>query len=252
MSAVVEGTHIRSACKECGAELILSLIEPDGHVVEGPSSMLMKWAEMLLCDDCSDKWQHEKASRAGREAVEKRVREAGIPPAFRELSFDDMLATSEARKRTIDRAQIWATASDPRGLLIYGKAGAGKSRLAATALWKRLERTPCRWVSVMVLFAQLQAAFSDDQRKEALRTLRGIDGLVLDDIDKIPLGENSRSHLLVAIDQRITQEVPLLITSNLEPKALKAHFGEAISSRITGYCAAYALEGVDKRMELGR
>lgn len=240
--------HVR--CVNCDRPVDLPCREEYTGKPVRPPMLALKFARLIWCASCADRAETERLEGESQRARDDRAREAKIPPTFRGLRWEDMHASSEHRTRAIERLQEWSSSKDAGGVLLYGGVGVGKTRLAATATWARLARYRVHWVSVAVLFANLTAAFSTDERKEALRVLTGVGPLVLDDLDKIALGENSRSHLFVAIDRRITAGAPLLVTSNLTPRELAERFGEAIASRINGYCGAFELDGPDHRLAL--
>jgi DNA replication protein DnaC len=59
--------------------------------------------------------------------------------------------------------------------------------------------------------------------------------------------------LQAAIDGRMENGVPLLVTTNLSLRQIAEKYpqpeGEAIASRLFGYCRAFRVDGVDRRME---
>ena len=94
-----------------------------------------------------------------------------------------------------------------------------------------------RWAA---LSTRLRASFGDQDRAEALSALdSGSDSVVLDDLDKVPATEAGLATIFAAIDARVAEGSPLLVTMNndldglarrLDPKA--SGVGEAIASRL--------------------
>lgn len=242
-----EGWVLRPTCQDCGKQLVF---ECDTE----PNVLARKLARLFLCDECAleDDRRTEAAKASGDFA--RRLEASGLPKAAKELRWSQMIASGQ-RAQAIDAAKHWSEQEPKmaRGLLLHGPAGTGKSRLAATAAVARMQRWPVRWVSVAMLIAQLQASFSDKDRSAALKVLTGHEPLVLDDLDKVNPSETVRSQLFVAIENRITAEVPLLITTNLPIGKLEERFGEAIVSRIGGYCLGrtFLMDGADRRLQLG-
>jgi DNA replication protein DnaC len=243
----------RASCRTCGAEAFAAEIPAELHgwmrrMLEGTAP---------LCDRCSARAENEEQLRE-RER-EKRERESllrarrlasGIPARLRGLTWDDVSRGN--RPEVLAAARSFA-AGEMSGLLLGGPVGVGKTWLAAVAAWERLNCRSVRWFSVPVLFARLDLAFADEARREAVGVLAGTGALVLDDLDKVRATEYAAEQLFCAIDSRVTAGAQLLITTNLELGELAARFpqphGEAIVSRLVDYCEAFALDGLNHRLE---
>jgi DNA replication protein DnaC len=131
--------------------------------------------------------------------------------------------------------------------------GVGKTHLAAALARERTRHTSLRWFSVPTLFALLALSFQSSGRDEALSVLAGSQTLVLDDLDKVRATEYAAEQIFCAIDNRLTAGAGLLVTTNLTLSEIAARYpepyGEAIASRLAGYCETFALDGPDRRME---
>lgn len=224
---------------------------PYEKVVESIRGIVARYPP-TLCDRCYSEQEAAAERETRARQFEEQVRHAGLPAELRGLTWADMWETSDKRKLAIVAAEKWAGASQPRGLYLWGAAGTGKTRLAATALLARLHGRPGRWVSVAHLLARLDSSFSDKERQVALDVLAGDTALVLDDLDKTTASEAKRAQLFVAIDRRITANAALLFTCNLPPQKLEEKFGEAIASRVLGYSLGRVVEldGADNRLRL--
>ena len=76
--------------------------------------------------------------------------------------------------------------------------------------------------------------------------------LILDDLDKVRPTVFAAESIFLAIDQSLTEERSLLVTTNWMPSEFakqwpKPH-GDAIASRLVGYCELHRLTGQDRRL----
>jgi DNA replication protein DnaC len=101
--------------------------------------------------------------------------------------------------------------------------------------------------------SNLSRNFGDRERETTIEALTGRSApLVLDDIDKVKPNVYAAEQLFVAIDNCLTHERPLIVTTNLLPSQLEAKWpkphGGAIASRLAGYCEMHRVTGVDRRL----
>jgi chromosomal replication initiation ATPase DnaA len=261
-------------CIDCGEDLRVEYSAPEPlvrckHRVmreargEGPCPLCAASAEHELermlalnpvCTGCKEQEEAREAAQAAAEAARQRSKRSGMPGPLRGLRWADLVSTGK-RGVAIAAALKWAQAPrhEARGLYLWGPAGTGKTRVASTAAWERLQAGEgLRWVSVAVLLTRLEASFSDKERQAALEVLTGDGPIVLDDIDKVNPSESKRNQLFAAIDRRVTAGNPMLVTGNLSPQQLESKLDAPIASRILGYSLGrtFELDGPDRRMTL--
>jgi DNA replication protein DnaC len=238
-------------CTDCGK----------GVDVEIPDELTGKFREMLiklgtLCGECAEREEaaerereQQEARRLAAVAARERLVRSGLPSQLRDRVWSDLDRTG--CEQAIEVAQAWARGELP-GLVLTGPIGVGKTTIAATAACEYLTRRPLRWTSVPVLFARLGAGHNDQQRKVALELLTGREALVLDDLDKARGTEYGAEQVFTVIDNRITEGAPLLVTMNATLDELAARFpepaGDAIASRLAGYCDVLRVDGEDRRL----
>jgi DNA replication protein DnaC len=188
---------------------------------------------------------------AERFAARRRLEHSRLPNTYRGDDCElDRLDVAE-REDALAAGRAFA-AGQLRGLLLTGGFGVGKSTLAAAAAKTYLrDRGPLRWVRVHQVCIDLGRAHGDPLRAEALDALTGDGALVLDDLDKTRPTAYAAEVLLSAIDNAVSDLHPLLVTTNLPFSGLAgrwpAPFGEAIASRLVGYCSRRTLTGEDRR-----
>lgn len=247
----------RACAGGCGRQVPLPDPEMAGimrphvlRVVEDPEAAV--WCDECLEREEREEHERERIEREARAAELRRAR-MGMPPKWRALSFAHLEADVE-RRRAFELAQAWGR-GELRGLVLFGPVGRGKTALAAAAANALVERMPVRWLPVSELLMDLSASFGSPERERAQRRLdaeRGRAALVLDDLDKLKPTEHAVQPLYVAVNGWIEAELPLLVTLNRDLDALNAWlpetFGEAIGSRLAGYCSMKRVAGRDRRL----
>lgn len=225
-------------CPECG--------EPNG--IENPPAIAAPLARMIRCDSCDAAMQERraKATLDDRDAQHaKRVLEV-LPKGLREMRF----ATSPAPAEAIKAAEAWARSGGR--LVLTGPVGTGKTGLAAAAVWTRLYAKPIAWVSVPTLMANLSASFDSEDRKRALSQIKGKRSIALDDLDKFKPSEWAASNLFAAIDNAMTGNADLIVTTNKTPGEIAdfigGSIGDAIASRLAS-CRVVSVGGSDHRIQ---
>lgn len=231
-----------------------------GRTVERDNSTAGRYAKFLagiplMCTDCGVRKDRERAEaerdeqlKREAELLPRRIAESGLPVTHQERQIADLDDAPEL----LAAAAAWATGQLP-GLLFTGDVGRGKTTLAGAAA---LEMLQCGrslvWASAPLVMARLGSGFNTDQHAWAIDTLSGNKGLVLDDIDKARPTEYGAEHIFLAIDTRVEHRLPLLVTSNLDLGQIAARwpspYGDAIASRLVGYCRVLRVDGRDRRL----
>jgi DNA replication protein DnaC len=241
---------INGECTGCGRDVCRDVSGLEGWLRDMAAHL------PLVCDACiAENEQRESAREQLRErrVVEQRrgarLRASGIPTALAILTWADI--DRAGRADAIDAAMRW-TRGELAGLLLTGPVGVGKTRIAAAAATGALTHRALRWTSAPVLMARLGSGLGTTEREEVIDVLLGKHALVLDDLDKARPTEYAAEQLFAAIDTRLTNELPLLITTNLGSDQLSRKwpepYGHAITSRLVGYCEAYRITGSDRRL----
>jgi DNA replication protein DnaC len=212
----------------------------------------------LLCPDCEARVEAEteqakrEEQRLTRESrAHRRIEASGLPLNLRRVDLDqlDRLGCEQA----LDTARTWIT--DGGGLLFTGPFGTGKTTIAAGAARAAIVNgRRLRWASAPLLLARLGSGFGTTQREWALEALTGAADLVLDDLDKTRPTDYGAEQVFLAVDSAVTEGRPLITTTNLSLSELAARwpapFGEAIASRLVGYCRIVELTGADRRLDV--
>jgi DNA replication protein DnaC len=206
------------------------------------------------CDDCIAKARERNAAAARAQLLA----DAGIPPTFASWTLASFEA-DRGRRAAAAAGRRWA-AGELAALHLFGETGTGKTSLAAAAAMAFLEAPARRsWRRRRLYFrtaadlaAGLSAGFQEPSYGAALALVRDVGAaLVLDDLDKISPTRQTATRLWEAIDGRLRNETPLLITSNGTVKDVVSgwpdHFQESIASRLA-VCERHEWQGPDLRL----
>lgn len=180
----------------------------------------------------------------------RRLERAGIPKAYLAAGIDLGTLDVDGRETALAAAREFG-ASERAGLLLTGGVGVGKSTIAAAAAKRYIvHHGSLRWVDVVDLCLRLTT--NGPLRAEAFERLVDHDGaLVLDDLDKARPSAFAAEVVLSAVSNAVGNLRPLIVTTNLPVSSLAEHwpepFGEAIASRLVGYCTICAVTGHDRR-----
>lgn len=255
-AAEVDGES-RRECSSCGDEVVLRIDGKLPPFIREIAVLRLHGDTPVLCDGCtalSDARARAEEEAERRELViSERRRRASIPAKWSAQTFE-ALEDDSPRVRALMRAREWS-AGETCGLVLWGPVGRGKTAIAAAAANARMEMSGVRWLSVASLLMDLSHAFGSPEHARALRALEAAgseSALVLDDLDKGKPNEHQTQPIYVAVNGWIEAELPLLVTLNRDldelERWLPESFGEAISSRLAGYCKVQQVGGVDRRL----
>lgn len=174
----------------------------------------------------------------------------------------------EAKKEDID-AFTWEKTADYRqglkeGLFIHGKAGTGKTHIAAALIRARVSKLKVRgniedasadmvFVSLVDLLLEIKACFREGSEITEERIIdkytTGSPFLTIDDLGTEKSTEWVLQTLHTIIDRRYRNMQKTVITSNLDLDGIAAKIGDRIASRIIGMCKVIELKGKDRRLK---
>lgn len=176
-----------------------------------------------------------------------------IPTKYRESTLGNFDITHDwqPKKRAEEFLEAWPPARPM--MLFSGTVGNGKTHLACAVLRAAFEKHGRRgqfW-KVISLLDRYKATFSDDEATETVEQvdaqLRRCEVLVLDDLGAENSKEWAAERVFRLVDERYSEGLPLIITSNVAVNDLP----ERVRSRMKSGVMAY-FGGPDRRAELRR
>lgn len=201
-------------------------------------------------------------ARNAREAEEKRrrdrmqyldsMRRTGFPDSeMREWTF---AKSDHADRKNEDIARKYvanfdAMRSQGTGLLLCGSVGTGKSFLAAAIANELISQgTPCLMTNFSRIISRISEKFGGDQKY--LDNLNRFDLLVIDDLGAERDSEYTWEKVMAVIDARYRAGLPLIVTTNLNPKDLYDPSDirrQRVFSRLKEMCIFLEVNGADRR-----
>ena len=153
------------------------------------------------------------------------------------------------------RAQRWVAdvlgwAYGPQGLLVVGETGAGKTWVMWWLLRRLLnERRSLVTLDAVTYRSGLSNAAREGETEAYARQLVRADVLYWDDFGQTHLSGAASEMLLHLIEQRTSQERPLLLTRQYRGNALESQFerpemGAAVRRRLNDYCRVIVASAV--------
>jgi DNA replication protein DnaC len=131
------------------------------------------------------------------------------------------------------------------GLLLSGPVGSGKTFLAACiANVLLVKQYKVLFLVVPDLLDELRASFSaksETSEADLLDIARTVPILILDDLGAHNYTEWSRNRIYSILNYRMNEQLPTIITTNLNFDEIEQHLGERTCSRLLQMCRVFRL-----------
>jgi DNA replication protein DnaC len=191
--------------------------------------------------------------------LQQAQREARIQPALQKMTFGSFKLSCypanakpqggkgrtyyelarEARDKANECCELVIRGAHPRGLLLMGQVGSGKTHLAAAAANKLLQNG--RRVLFLVVpdfLDELRSSFGaeDVEMRRLLDRAKHVEVLILDDLGSHNFTDWTRSVLFSILNYRMNEGLTTLATTNLDAEKLKELLGVRSLSRLISLC----------------
>ena len=209
-----------------------------------------------------------------RERQQQLLVRAHIPPRYFDRGFEEYSwhtkPQERAHLRTIEYVQAFPEV--PRGLLLSGPCGVGKTHLSVAILKTLIleKGLNARFIDETELLRRLQYSYgpgSPETEREVLLPLSEADLLVWDDLGTCRPTEWARETIRMVINHRYTYSKQTILTTNLalRPRpdrrkgrglkettgdTLAERIGQRLFSRIMEMCEIIEIDGPDFRVDI--
>lgn len=157
------------------------------------------------------------------------------PPAYRKTE------PSKLPKSQLERVLGWKPS--PKGLLLTGPTGVGKTRMAWLLIEKLIRNHDIRSIKVFscVSFGhELAKAYREDEAEDWLESVCKAKLVFFDDLGKLKLTERAEAELFGVIESRTSNELPIIATTNDTGETLADRMsdnrGPALIRRLRDFC----------------
>lgn len=191
----------------------------------------------LLCENA--RVDREYQAQLAADAKAARLAIADIPQRFHGVTLDDYRVTHGKRqervlgicKRYHDR--IEQTVASGNSLILHGKAGTGKTMLAAAIGLQAIERGfSVRYATASKAARAVKRTFSGGNEQAAIDEFARVDLLILDEIGIQFGSDTERNIFFEIINERYEQRRPTIVISNLDSAGIAHFLGERVMSRL--------------------
>jgi len=136
-----------------------------------------------------------------------------------------------------------------RGLMVLtGPVGTGKSHLAV-ALMKKFG---CgRFISQNTILMKLRATYRNDRAEDIVESCKAAKFLALDELGDSTGSKDEFPALYEIVNHRYNEDLPTVITSNIDPDAFPEIFGDRLADRLCA-CVRVRLKGPSWRKKEDR
>jgi len=185
-----------------------------------------------------------KYARLSRELIKCRLEDFDFSYYKDESNGEHLLRAQKAWQAAQDFAAKVLNDPHQTGLLYTGPVGCGKTFLVAAIANRLIEyNRTLLFLIVPDLLDELRSTFgrSDVSELDLLDIAKTVPILILDDMGAHNYTEWTRNRLYSILNHRVNEQLPTLITTNLDFAEIGYYLGERTSSRLLQMCRVFQL-----------
>lgn len=242
-------TH--TACRRCGESV------PPKNVP------ILGWRSQDFCDKCGEILAEERERREmeahQKMTIETYLSRSGIMRGIlAQMTFENFNSQLAGKAYEIAKEYAEGFGKDTTtGLMLYGKAGSGKTHLACAITRSIIEQKQiqARFTRIVDLLAEIRKTFDENEQyrteneSDLIHRYTSVPLLVIDDLGAEKTTDWVRQILYQIIDERWIEQKPIIVTSNLNLEELEARFEERIASRVAALCRPVETRDYDYRIK---
>ena len=237
-------------CPICGKEKTWRKGNIMGAVIRVPI--------MCQCEvDLEEEIKRQEEAKAKQDRLERILALSNLGERFRDASFENFTPTDGTEAcwaYTKEYAENFTKKTDS-GICIYGRAGNGKSHLAAAMVNRLIQRGfTAVFIEVPDLFSRIKATYGaegEGSEDKIMRALGECDLLVLDDAGAERPSDWVQEKFFQIINTRYKNRLPVVITTNTKDMAgLEDIIGFRAYDRVLEMCLPLKNNGESYRRSI--